>query len=59
MRERGQAKPYRLTAPYTMVLEVREERPALFEGARRSAAGEFTFTSQSLLDVLAAFNAMK
>ena len=56
---RSRAKPYRLTAPYTMVLKVREERPNLFAGARKTAAGEFTFSSPDLLQVLDAFNAMK
>ena len=59
VRERTRAKPYRLSAPYTMVLKVREERPALFAGARKTAAGELTFSSPDLLRVLDAFNAMK
>jgi D-amino peptidase len=59
VRGRARAKPYTLSAPYTMVLKVREERPALYPGARRTAAGELTFTSPDLLRVLDAFNAMK
>ena len=59
VRDRSRAKPYRLTAPYTMVLKVREERPNLYAGARKTAAGEFTFSSPDLLKVLDAFNAMK
>ncbi|MEX0891944.1 MAG: M55 family metallopeptidase [Gemmatimonadota bacterium] len=58
IRERADARPYALTAPYTMVLKVHEERP-LFPGARRTGDGEVTFTSSSLLEVLDAFNAMK
>jgi D-amino peptidase len=58
VKNRARAKPYRMTAPYTMVLKVKQERP-LFPGAQRVREGEFTFTSASLLDVLNAFNAMK
>jgi hypothetical protein len=41
-----------------MVLRTRQERP-LYPGARRTGEGEVTFTSDSLLEVLDAFNAMK
>lgn len=58
IRNRAQAKPWRMPAPYTMVLKVRKERP-LFPGAQRVREGEFTFSSPDLLEVLAAFNAMK
>jgi D-amino peptidase len=58
VRNRAQAKPYRLRLPYTMVLRVKEERP-LYPGAQRSGDKESTFTSSDLLQVLAAFNAMK
>jgi hypothetical protein len=47
------------SAPYVMTLKVRTEKPTLFAGARRVAAGEFTFTSPDLLQILDAFNAMK
>lgn len=58
VRERARARPYRLPAPYTMVLKVRQER-SLHPGAQKVRAGEFTFSSPDLLAVLAAFNAMK
>jgi len=58
LRDRARARPYRLAAPYTMVLKVKQERP-LHPGAQRTREGEFTFTSPDLLAVLAAFNAMK
>jgi D-amino peptidase len=58
IRDRARARPYRLSAPYTMVLKVRQERP-LHPGAQKVRDGEFTFTSPDLLAVLAAFNAMK
>jgi D-amino peptidase len=58
IRNRGGAKPYRLTGPYTMVLKVRQERSP-YKGAQRTGDGEFRFSSPDLLEVLAAFNAMK
>src|SRR5688572_26853132 len=58
VRNRSRAKPYALRGPYTMVLKVRQERP-LFQGAQRVREGELTFSSASLLEILAAFNAMK
>ena len=58
VRRRAELKPYTMTAPYTMVLKVRTERP-LYKGAERIAQGEFRFTSSDLLEVLNAFNAMK
>lgn len=51
-------KPYKLNAPYTMVLKVRNERE-LFAGAERSGNGEFTFTSPDFLEIMDAFNQMK
>jgi D-amino peptidase len=58
IRDRARARPYKLAAPYTMVLKVKQERP-LHPGAQKVRDGEFTFTSPDLLAVLAAFNAMK
>ncbi|MEQ1690260.1 MAG: M55 family metallopeptidase [Gemmatimonas sp.] len=58
VRNRASAKSFSMQGPYTMVLKVKVERP-LFPGAQRVREGEFTFTSNSLLDVLSAFNAMK
>jgi D-amino peptidase len=58
IRNRARAKPYRLSGPYTMVLKVRQERP-LYGTALRKSAGEFTFTSPDLLEILNAFNTMK
>jgi D-amino peptidase len=58
IRNRARAKPYKLAGPYTMVLRVQEERP-LHPGARRVREGEVTFSSADLLEILAAFNAMK
>ena len=58
IRNRTKARPYKLNPPYTMVLKVKQERP-LYRGAQRVKEGEFTFSSRDLLEILAAFNAMK
>jgi D-amino peptidase len=58
IRTRSRARAYKLAAPYTMVLKVKQERP-LHPGAQKVRDGEFTFSSSDLLAVLAAFNAMK
>lgn len=58
VRNRASAKRFSMPGPYTMVLKVTTERP-LYPGAQRTRDGEFTFTSNSLLEVLSAFNAMK
>lgn len=58
VRNRSRAKPYKMTAPYTMVLKVKQERPA-YPGAQRTGQGEFTYSSPDLLEVLKAFNALK
>jgi D-amino peptidase len=58
IRNRANAKPYRIPGPYNMVLKVKQER-ALHPGARKVRDGEFTFSSPDLFAVLDAFNAMK
>jgi D-amino peptidase len=58
VRNRTKAKPFVMPGPYTMVLKVKTERP-LYAGALRAREGEFTFKSDSLLEILNAFNAMK
>jgi D-amino peptidase len=58
VRGRASAKPYKLSAPYTMVLKVRQARP-LYAGATQTGPLEFTYSSPDLLEVLKAFNAMK
>jgi D-amino peptidase len=58
IRTRSRARAYKLAAPYTMVLKVKQERP-LHPGAQKVRDGELTFTSPDLLAVLGAFNAMK
>jgi len=58
VRNRARAKPYVMKGPFTMILRVKQERP-LHPGAQRTGAGQFTFTSPDLLQILNAFNAMK
>jgi len=50
--------PYKLSPPYTMVLKVRNEKE-LVSGVRKSGNGQFTFTSNDLLEVIDMFNKMK
>ena len=58
LQDLSRFKPYKLQAPYTMVLKVKEERD-LYPGAEKTGEGEFTFTSSDLLEVMDAFNKMK
>jgi D-amino peptidase len=58
VRARASYKPYRLAPPYAMVLKVKRDGKK-FDGASNAASGEYTFTSPDLLQVLAAFNALK
>lgn len=58
IKQRSRGRPYKLSGPYRMLLKVRNEKP-LYAGAERVRAGEFTFSSPDLLEVLNAFNAMK
>lgn len=58
LQRRSELKPYVLTAPYTMTLKVKQEKP-LYKGAERIGAGTSRFTSPDLLEILNAFNAMK
>jgi D-amino peptidase len=58
VRNRSKFKPYKVPGPYSMVLKVKQERPA-YPGAQRTGPGEFTFSSPDLLEVLKAFNALK
>ncbi|MSO50554.1 MAG: hypothetical protein EXQ49_11770 [Acidobacteria bacterium] len=55
---RTRMKPYKLTAPYTMVLKVKVDKP-LYRNAVRVRPGESVFEHADLLEVLNAFNAMK
>lgn len=58
VRARATYKPFTLQAPYAMVLKVKQDGKT-FDGAKSPAKGEYTFSSPDLLQVLAAFNALK
>lgn len=51
-------QPYKLKAPYTMVLKVKKEKEP-YPGAVKTGEGEYTFTSNDFLIVMDAFNRMK
>ncbi len=56
-------KPYKLRAPYTMVLKLKDETTvytgALFPGAERTGDWEITFRSDDLMEVILAFYNMR
>ena len=58
-----QFKPYKMSAPYTMVLKMKSEEKvysgALYPGAERTGDWEITYTSDNLLDVIEAFNKIR
>ena len=58
LSNRTKIKPYKLTAPYTMVLKVKVDKP-LYRNAVRPRPGESVFEHADLLEILNAFNAMK
>lgn len=58
VRARATYRPYKLTAPYAMVLKVRKGGKT-FDGATTASDGEYRLTSPELLTVLSAFNALK
>lgn len=51
VRNRSQYPPYRLPAPYTMTLKLKEDRP-LIKGAFKSDSGDIIFKSDDLLETL-------
>ncbi len=58
LRNLSQYKPYKLTAPYTMVLKLKDEervyKGALYPGAKRTGDWEITYSSDDLLEVIQA-----
>jgi len=63
VRNREQYKPFKLSPPYTMKLQLKREETindgALYPGATRTGDWEITYTSDDLLAMLKAFNATK
>lgn len=58
----SQYKPYKLTAPYTMVLKLKSEeavyKGALYPGAKRTGDWEITYNSNDLMEVIQAIEAI-
>lgn len=63
VRERARYKPYKMSPPYTLVLKLKNEESVysgqFYPGARRTGDWEITFTSNSFLEVMHAFNKIK
>jgi len=63
LRSLGKYKPYKLAAPYTMVLKLKNEESVynaqFYPGAKRTGDWELTYTSRDLMDVIQAFNKMR
>jgi D-amino peptidase len=63
LRNLEQYKPYEMTPPYTMKLQLKREdainEGALYPGAERTGDWELTFASDDLLEVMKFFNANK
>jgi len=59
LRERTQYKPYKLSAPYTLVLTLKLEEMvyngSFYPGAERTGEWELTYKSDSILDIAKAF----
>ena len=56
-------KPYRLSAPYTMVLRLKTEQSiyngALYPGAKRTGDWELTYVAEDVLELMLAYRGMR
>ncbi len=56
-------QPYKLSAPYTMVLRLKTEQSifngALYPGAKRTGDWELTYVAQDVLELMAAYRGMR
>ncbi len=56
-------KPYKLSAPYTMVLKLKTEQSiyegALYPGAQRTGDWELTYVAQDVLELMLAYRGMR
>jgi len=63
VRNRAQSRPFRLEAPYTLVLRLKTEESvyngSFFPGARRTGDWELTFTSDDFLQLMYAYSIMR
>ena len=59
----GDYKPYKLRAPYTMVLTLKTEQSvydgALYPGAKRTGDWELTYVAQDVLELMLAYRGMR
>ena len=63
LRNLDDYKPYKLSAPYTMVLKLKTEQSiyegALYPGARRTGDWELTYVAQDVLELMLAYRGMR
>ncbi len=63
LRNLSAYKPYKMTAPYTLVLKLKDEEAvyigALYPGVERTGDWELTYTSDDLMDLMNAYRGMR
>jgi len=63
LRDLGNYKPYKLQAPYTMVLTLKTEQKiyegALYPGAKRSGDWQLTYVAQDIPELMLAYRGMR
>lgn len=63
LRDLGSYKPYKLSAPYTMVLTLKTEQAiyegALYPGAKRSGDWELTYVAKDVPELMLAYRGMR
>jgi D-amino peptidase len=63
IRNRSQYRPFRLEAPYTLVLQLKDETSvhngSFFPGAERTGDWELTFTTDDFLELMYAYSVMR
>ncbi len=63
LRDLGSYKPYKLSAPYTMVLTLKTEQAiyegALYPGAKRSGDWELTYVAKDVPELMLAYQGMR
>jgi D-amino peptidase len=63
LRNLPRFRPYKLNAPYTMVLKLKDEtmvyNGAFYPGVKRTGDWELTFTSNDLMEVILAFSQLR
>jgi D-amino peptidase len=63
LRNLDDYQPYKLSAPYTMVLKLKTEQMiyegALFPGAERTGDWELTYVAQDVMELMLAYRGMR